>query len=410
MIRQTGRVPTVDTFTFGAEGHQWVDLHWLFQVLLSWGFDHGGVVTLNLAKCGITTLAVFLLVTSKRREWPTWAMLLAWLPAVLVLGGRMYIRPETISLLYFAIVLAVLFRWERRPWLAFALPMVQACWVNTQGLFVFGPILIAFALVDAASRPGAFARARRGWWRTVGLAAGLTGLACLFNPYGLVGALYPIQLAGTMGNPIFKNTIGELKPLPRFIEEVGLDSLPLQLHIATFVLGLLFKSGTQKDGMDLAASANEVVQDRAADRLMNKEAEVQTGGVSTRCTHSFCALAALLLVAALSAGVQGYVQKRLPARMAAFAAHPTPIKLTGNILQAEAFHLERDPADLRQFRAGSPGGQSSRRILPGSAHRLHHVSHRSRRHDLPDDLAKSGGGWHERPGQKSGGHPFAELV
>ena len=81
-------------------------------------------------------------------------MLLAWLPALLVLSGRMYIRPETISLLYLAVVLAILFRWDRRPWLAFGLPVVQVCWVNTQGLFLLEPILIGFALVDAASRAG----------------------------------------------------------------------------------------------------------------------------------------------------------------------------------------------------------------------------------------------------------------
>ena len=236
MIRQTGQVPTADTFTYGAEGRRWVDLHWLFQVALSWGYDHGGVVALNLAKCAITTLAVLLLITAKRREWPIWVMLLAWLPALLVLNGRMYIRPETVSLLYLSIVLAILFRWDRMPWLAFGLPIVQACWVNTQGLFLIEPILIAFALADAAIRPGAFSEERRGWWRVVGLATALTGLACLFNPYGLVGALYPIQLAGTMSNPIFKN-IGELQPLPTFIEETGLDSRPLQLHIAAFVLG-----------------------------------------------------------------------------------------------------------------------------------------------------------------------------
>ena len=238
LIRQTGQVPTVDTFTYGAKGHTWVDLHWVFQVLLSWGYAHGGVAGLNLAKCGITTLAVFLLIGSKRREWPTWAMLLAWLPALLVLNGRMYIRPETISLLYLSMVLAILFRWDRKPWLAFGLPLIQVCWVNTQGLFLLEPILIGFALTDAMTRPGAFAEDRRGWWRLIGLATALTGVACLFNPYGLAGALYPVQLARTMSNPIFKDSIGELKPLPKFIEEVGLDSLPLRLHLLAFGLGV----------------------------------------------------------------------------------------------------------------------------------------------------------------------------
>src|SRR3954453_8588387 len=57
-IRQTGIIPRADFLTFGAAGHRWIDLHWGFQVALSWGYQHGGVVTLNLAKCGITCVAV----------------------------------------------------------------------------------------------------------------------------------------------------------------------------------------------------------------------------------------------------------------------------------------------------------------------------------------------------------------
>src|SRR5205823_5440962 len=95
LIRQTWHIPNTDPYTFGAAGHRWIDLHWGFQVLLSWGYAHGGVVTLNLAKCVITCAAVLILITARRRDWPLWVMLLAWLPALYVLGGRMYVRPET---------------------------------------------------------------------------------------------------------------------------------------------------------------------------------------------------------------------------------------------------------------------------------------------------------------------------
>ena len=236
MIRQTGWVPQVDTLTFGALGHQWVDLHWIFQVLISWGFETVGVTGLNIAKCLVTCLAVGLLVTSGRRGWPVWVTLCAWVPAVLVLGGRMYLRPETLTLLYLALDVAILARWDRYPWLAWGLPVVQLGWVNTQGLFVFGPFLVGVALADAVLRRGAFDLTRRHWWRTTLLAGLATLLACLFNPYGLRGAIYPFELLGTMGNPIFKN-IGELKPVPTLFAEVGLDSLPLCLHLVLMLLG-----------------------------------------------------------------------------------------------------------------------------------------------------------------------------
>ncbi len=240
LIRQTGQVPHTDLYTFTAANHRWIDLHWGFQVALSWGFARGGVVALSLAKCVITCVAVLLLVTARRRDWPIWVSLLAWLPALLVLGGRMYIRPETLTLLYLAIDLAILSRWERHPALAWLLPLVQVAWVNTQGLFVLGPILVAFALVDALLRPGALAPGRRRWWRMIALATLLTGLACLVNPYGVTGALFPLELARTMGNPMFARTIAELTPIPLFIQRsAGWHSLPLQLHLATMILGAL---------------------------------------------------------------------------------------------------------------------------------------------------------------------------
>ena len=117
------------------------------------------------------------------------------------------------------------------------LPVVQGLWVNTQGLFVLGPIVLAFALIDAALVPGAFAPARHRWWRTVGIATGLVALACLANPYGIVGALFPLQLAETMRSPIFSRYIAELTPIPQFIESAGLGNVPLQMHLATLVLG-----------------------------------------------------------------------------------------------------------------------------------------------------------------------------
>src|SRR5262245_43399695 len=42
-IRQNGRVPTHDLYTFAAADHPWIDLHWIFQLALSWGYAHGGV-------------------------------------------------------------------------------------------------------------------------------------------------------------------------------------------------------------------------------------------------------------------------------------------------------------------------------------------------------------------------------
>jgi len=239
LIRKFGEVPRVDFYTFTRAGTPWIDLHWVFQVAISWIYDRGGVPALTLAKCLVTCAALLLLITARRRSWPVWMMILAWLPALLVLSGRMYIRPETLSLFYLSVFLAVIHRWDRWPALAWVLPPTQFAWVNSQGLFVLGPVILGFGLIDAALRSRSFEGDRRRWWTIVMPASAAVGLACLLNPYGIRGALYPLELAGTMGSPVFSKSIAELMPIPAFIESAGLWNLPLQIHFATIALGAL---------------------------------------------------------------------------------------------------------------------------------------------------------------------------
>ena len=171
-----------------------------------------------MAKCVVTCVAMLILLSARRREWPVWVMVLAWLPALLVLGGRMYVRPETLTLLYLSIFLAVIFRWDRFPRLALLLPVVQVAWVNSQGFSCSGRSILGFGLIDAALRFGFFAPERQSGGgsdpdREPGHWAGVPDQS-LWNQ----GALYPLELAGTMSNPIFSRNIAELTPIPDFIE------------------------------------------------------------------------------------------------------------------------------------------------------------------------------------------------
>jgi tetratricopeptide (TPR) repeat protein len=144
----------------------------------------------------------------------------------------MYVRPETISLLYISVVMSVLFHWRKHPRAMWLLPPVFLCWVNTQGLFVLGFILMGAAIAEAAFDPAMYQRSQRPWWARVVATTGLCLIACLFNPYGLKGLFFPLELAGTMRNPIFR-TIGELMPVPQFIQSLGYRDFPLTLNLAT---------------------------------------------------------------------------------------------------------------------------------------------------------------------------------
>src|SRR5262249_58675745 len=92
--------------------------------------------------------------------------------------------PEIFSLLYLGCFLAVLWRAEERPALLWLLAPLQVLWVNTQGLFVLGPVLLGFLLAARAARllwhrgrgPAGGAADWR-WWRHAGGAALAGGAA-----------------------------------------------------------------------------------------------------------------------------------------------------------------------------------------------------------------------------------------
>lgn len=236
-MREHLRVPREDIWTFGASGRPWIDLHWGFEVLASLIYEKGGMPALQFAKCGVTATSLAILIASRKRSWPWWSILLAWIPALILLSGRMYVRPETVTLLWLSIFLAVLFRMRERPGLLWILPFVQILWVNTQGLFILGPIVLTMALVDAALNRRRLAeegKKRRG---TVWAATAATLAACLANPYFLEGALFPLRLAETMTNPVFAATIAELTPIPIFLKRYGSGSFMLRLHFFVGVLG-----------------------------------------------------------------------------------------------------------------------------------------------------------------------------
>src|SRR5947209_8780203 len=92
---------------------------------------------LELLLLGLLVAAAFAAsLTARRGSWPVPAAALCWLPALVLFGFRLDPRPEIFSLFYLACYLAVLWRVEARPRLAWLLPLVQVLWVNVQGLFI----------------------------------------------------------------------------------------------------------------------------------------------------------------------------------------------------------------------------------------------------------------------------------
>jgi hypothetical protein len=200
LIWERGAVPRTDWFLYYGWDRPWIDLWWLFELLLAGLYALGGVDLLVLGKALLLALIVAFGWRAAGNRLPAWARAACWLLPVVCLSARSTFRPELLTLVFLGVWLLVLERSERRPRLIWLLPALQVLWVNCQSLFVLGPILWCGFLADR------FVRGRR--VEGAGLAAPparqllavtlLLGLACLANPYFLDGLLLPLIQFGML--------------------------------------------------------------------------------------------------------------------------------------------------------------------------------------------------------------------
>jgi tetratricopeptide (TPR) repeat protein len=250
-ILQHGRVPSLDMFSFASADRTWVDLHWGFQVALALAHKLAGVAGMILMASAAGCAAFLIAMTARLPGWPRWAAALCWLPALALMGTRFDPRPEVFSLLYLACFLAVLVRVERHPTLAWCLPLVQVLWVNTHGLFALGPIVLGCYLVERTTRaligPGrpddGQVRSRRALWRHLIPVSAAVAIACLLNPYGMRGAMFPLELFPKISDPanLYKTYIDEFTSLSEVMHDQMGGMAGTHPHVRTqmFLLMLL---------------------------------------------------------------------------------------------------------------------------------------------------------------------------
>jgi tetratricopeptide (TPR) repeat protein len=251
------RVPALDPFTFSSADRPWVDLHWGYQVLLAWVNGVGGVPGMILLASSACAAAFLLALWARERGWPFWVRAWCWVPALLLMSTRFDPRPESLSLLFTAALLALLLSADRRPIWAWALPIVMILWVNTHALFALGLVVIGGYLLDdlvSALVAGRSTRltqeqpSNRGWglvsavvagrstrWRQLVPPSILAGLACLANPYGVRGLLFPLQLFPKVADPSspYRAYIAETMSLRMRIEREGVARVPGRVYILT---------------------------------------------------------------------------------------------------------------------------------------------------------------------------------
>lgn len=217
--------PDTDLFSYTFTDHPYVDLQWLFQLVLYAANAIGGTGGMIALKILLTlTFWAFLVMRTRRAA----GALPSTIPVLLVLvalGDYWEERPHLFSWVLTSLVLLVLEEWSRgnRRWLP-ALPIIMVVWVNSHQMFALGPVIIAvYALWEL--RRGR--QADRGLlaWSAAALAA------CLVNPYHIRGFLLPLTLFGEIqSDHLFTD------PMHGFAELQGPFDLSLYFLAGRFVL------------------------------------------------------------------------------------------------------------------------------------------------------------------------------
>jgi hypothetical protein len=232
-IAQHHAVPYTDVLSFTVRNNEWVNLQWLYDLLLYAVYSLAGADGLVIASaaCFIATFAILARHLARSLGPVASTLLLIWVAATV--NERFLIRPEMASFPLLAAVQLVLADGRHNPKRLRWLVPLMILWANMHSLFIVGVAAIAAAIGGAlvAETQGLPARWRddSAWPATSRRALQIWGGAAigatLANPYLLRAWLFPLELMRRIdGSNGAYLAIGEFRP-------------PFSGYFPTFALG-----------------------------------------------------------------------------------------------------------------------------------------------------------------------------
>ncbi len=221
-IAEHQTVPHTDVLSCTLAGKPWNNHEWLFQLIFHYihrftGFE-GLLTTQSILVCG-TMLLLFLMTYRRDRILlGVYTLLLV----MLVYQSRFTLRPDLFSLLFFVIYMGILaFHLDKKRSII-VLAVIQTLWANMHGYFFIGPVLILIALIAETIKRhcplpyqwNQVGRLSDNEYRNLGILFLVVTGVCFINPYGVQGALYPVQVLfhSASDTKIFFKYISELQP------------------------------------------------------------------------------------------------------------------------------------------------------------------------------------------------------
>ncbi|MDY6913621.1 MAG: tetratricopeptide repeat protein [Planctomycetota bacterium] len=211
-----GKVLNFDPFGVEASP-RWVNVHWLFQLIIAAVHILGGFSLLTVLKVVLASVAAVALGLSLRREAPPAWLLAAGGLAVVVMADRIRVRPEAFTLVFLTltVVMADSVRRGGRADRLWWLVPIMLVWVNMHGLYFLGPVTAWLAVL------GALLDRRLGR----GLAGNLLSrralkpiivatAVCALSPWPVDTLLHPLLLAGRISGQqaLYRYGVAEFQP------------------------------------------------------------------------------------------------------------------------------------------------------------------------------------------------------
>jgi hypothetical protein len=218
-IAQHHAVPHTDVLSFTVRNNEWINLQWLYDLLLYAVYSVAGASGLVLASaaCFIVTFAILARHLARYLEPVATTVLLIWVAATV--NERFLIRPEMATFPLLAAVQLVLAGGRANPARLRWLVPLMILWANTHSLFILGVVAIASSIggaliAETPILPEAWRRdsawpedARRALlrWGAAAIAATIA------NPYALRALVFPLELMTRINgsNSVYTTTIGE---------------------------------------------------------------------------------------------------------------------------------------------------------------------------------------------------------
>lgn len=212
------RILGADPFSIDPEPH-WINIHWLFQVIVSGLHAVGGFELLSILKSLLAATTMFVFAASLRKRVPVAWLLLVGLLMLAVMVTRIRVRPEIFTFLFMMVTLHVVEKVRLGAPAAklFWLVPLMVLWVNMHGLFILGLGIIWAAVL--AAYLDKFLKSKKPLVSNLPtqqavVASLAVTAACLLNPWLAEGAIQPMVLWTRISGQIAIYTYGptELKP------------------------------------------------------------------------------------------------------------------------------------------------------------------------------------------------------